>query len=89
MKFLVDEMPYRETDCPFFDIPYRTCKCGLYANEHCAYYDDPARERRAENCPHLKALDTAEKLIMEIDIDPALMKSAPDAIEKCNSKRAL
>lgn len=50
MKFVVDEMPYWQTDCPFYEIG--ACKCTLN-NEHCSYMEANAGSRDAEECPWL------------------------------------
>lgn len=50
MRFIVDEMPYWETDCPFYDPVTRHCKID---NSHCDYFDSIAGERLEEDCAWL------------------------------------
>lgn len=51
MKFLVNEMPYWETDCPFFNPSNRECELS---HLHCHYMDHNAGERKAEDCDYLQ-----------------------------------
>jgi hypothetical protein len=51
MKFLVDEMPFWETDCPFYD----GCDCTL-DNDSCDYMKSNAGHRCAEDCRWLKVV---------------------------------
>lgn len=48
MKFIVDELPDYESDCPFYDLKAGVCKLD---GEHRYQYSDP------EGCPHLKVLE--------------------------------
>lgn len=50
MKFIVDEMPYWETDCPFYDCGKKQCKLD---GGHCEYMGAKAGERCADECPWL------------------------------------
>lgn len=50
MKFIVDEMPFWETDCPF----YKDGKCKLDGHR-CVYMSYPAGHRDAEDCEWLVA----------------------------------
>lgn len=50
LKFLVDEMPFWETDCPFCDFGVCTCD-----GEECAYMTkNRAGHRDPEDCRWLK-----------------------------------
>ena len=51
MKFVVDEMPFWESDCPFYNSA--TCTCAL-DHEDCFYMMRSAGDRREEECPWLK-----------------------------------
>ena len=48
MKFVVDEMPFWESDCPFYDGD----KCKLDGHE-CMYMKYPAGRRDAYDCEWL------------------------------------
>ena len=48
MKFLVDEMPFWESDCPF----YNGAKCTL-DNSTCIYMSYPAGHRDEQDCKWL------------------------------------
>ena len=50
MKFVVDEMPFWENDCPF----YGGNKCKLDGHE-CLYMKYPAGRRDPEDCEWLTA----------------------------------
>lgn len=50
MKFLVDEMPFWESDCPF----YNGAKCIL-DNSTCVYMSYPAGHRDEQDCEWLTA----------------------------------
>ena len=50
MKFLVDEMPFWESDCPF----HEDGKCKLDGHE-CVYMKYPAGRRDPEDCEWLVA----------------------------------
>lgn len=50
MKFVVDEMPYWQTDCPFYEIGTGKCTLG---GDHCSYMEANAGSRDAEECPWL------------------------------------
>lgn len=52
MKFIVDEMPFWDTDCPFF--MGGICKMD---NEHCEYMEDDAGNRQCEKCRWLKEME--------------------------------
>ena len=49
MKFLVDEMPFWDGDCPF----YEDGKCKLDGRE-CVYMSYPAGHRDPEDCEWLE-----------------------------------
>ena len=49
MKFIVDEMPFWESDCPF----YADGKCILDGHK-CVYMSYPAGRRDPEDCEWLK-----------------------------------
>lgn len=55
MKFLVDEMPFWNTECPFFD----GCNCKL-DNEFCDYMKEVAGSRCEEDCKWLKTVGDPE-----------------------------
>ena len=55
MKILVDEMPFWETDCPFFDFD----DCKLDGNS-CDYMKRNAGSRCEEECRWLKRLPLFE-----------------------------
>ena len=38
MKFLVDEMPYHNDDCPFY-APGDICKCDRLYDSVCKYFE--------------------------------------------------
>ena len=48
MKFVVDEMPFWESDCPFYDGD----KCKIDGHE-CVYMKYPAGRRDPEDCEWL------------------------------------
>ena len=56
MKILVDEMPFWESDCPFFD----GCDCKLDAC-CCDYMKRPAGDRCEEECRWLKAAEVCNE----------------------------
>lgn len=41
MKFLVDEMPYYKTECPFYEFGTGFCKCERddCGHNYCEYFD--------------------------------------------------
>ena len=50
MKFIVDEMPFWESDCPFYDCDVCTCD-----GEECAYMTkNMAGHRDPDDCRWLK-----------------------------------
>ena len=51
MKFLVDEMPFWQNDCPFFDM--HNCKLD---DDFCEYMDSCAGHRCEEDCRWLKTV---------------------------------
>lgn len=51
MKILVDEMPFWETDCPFFEPGSRECSLS---HLHCRYMDHIAGHRIPEECDYLE-----------------------------------
>lgn len=51
MKFLVNEMPFWETDCPFFEPGSRECSLS---HLECRYMVRPAGEREADECDYLQ-----------------------------------
>lgn len=53
MKFLVDEMPFWESDCVFFDQYPGTCKLD---GQCCEYMDHPAGDRDACDCRWLRVV---------------------------------
>ena len=53
MKFIVDEMPFWESDCPF----YEDDKCKLDGHR-CRYMSYPAGHRDPEDCEWLTTKET-------------------------------
>lgn len=51
MKFLVDEMPFWNTDCPFYNG--RSCQLD---DDFCEYMDSCAGHRCDEGCRWLKVV---------------------------------
>lgn len=61
MKFIVDEMPFWESDCPFYEAGrcYEEGKCKL-DKEDCDYMMAPAGRREPEDCRWLVAKEDAK-----------------------------
>lgn len=56
MKFIVDEIPFWEDDCPFYDVNSQECRLD---QDKCHYIsDDVAGERRIEICRWLRLMPT-------------------------------
>lgn len=56
MKFVVDEMPFWESDCPFYDVG----RCRLDGCE-CVYMKNPAGRRVSEDCDWLTTNEKGEE----------------------------
>jgi hypothetical protein len=55
MKFLVDELPYFKTDCPFCEDGYKEDRCKAGHGHECVFFKNG---RNPEDCPYLKELDS-------------------------------
>lgn len=53
MKFLVDEMPYFNCECPFYDCG-DVCKCDCRYDSDCEYFKN---DRDPAYCPWLKEIE--------------------------------
>lgn len=54
MKFIVDEMPYFKSDCPFYECGTGMCVCACDRKCECYYFDTG---RNPNFCLWLKEID--------------------------------
>lgn len=54
MKFIVDEMPYFKSDCPFYESGTGMCVCACDRKFECDYF---ATGRNPDFCLWLKEID--------------------------------
>lgn len=58
MKFLVDEMPYFRSDCPFCEDGYKKDVCTCGHGHECVYFVNGCDPK---DCPYLKTLEERQK----------------------------